>query len=65
MGPTPARDPNPFRTVQVHGFSDLGFHSVSGFSKVIFSNIFPRCDFFNMEALRDGYCIFSNICRCA
>jgi hypothetical protein len=25
MGPTPGRDPNPFRTVQAHGFSDLGF----------------------------------------
>jgi len=24
MGPTPGRDPNPFRTVQVHGFSDFG-----------------------------------------
>ena len=56
MGPTPARDPNPFRTVQVHGFSDLGVQWI--FQGVIFSN------FHNMEALRDG-CIFSNICRCA
>ena len=32
MGPTPARDPNPFRTVQVHGLGS--------------SVDFPRCDFF-------------------
>jgi hypothetical protein len=42
MGPTPARDPNPFRTVQVHGFSDLGARWI--FQGVIFSNFHKRCE---------------------
>jgi hypothetical protein len=40
MGPTPARDPNPFRTVQVHRFSDLGVQWIFViFQGVIFSKL--------------------------
>jgi hypothetical protein len=38
VGPTPARDPNPFRTVQVRGFSDLGRPNCASQKKRKFKN---------------------------